>query len=170
METPRTEHDWFCFPCGHGICTECNDKMIARRFLACPTCRTPREGVSQHQVDAANDARVARHAAQEGGGQQVQFIFFPDESQGADPFRSLLQPGAPQNESADDFLLAQATEAASVVRSVLPHLAETSGPVLRLSGPLRALVDRLLTPGSMEEFLAQRETVRRHSRRSRRRL
>lgn len=164
-----TKANRFCFPCGHWICAPCNDEMLGHNFLACPTCRTPREGVSQRQVDAANDARVARHAAQEGG-QQVQFIFFPDESQGADPFRPLLQPGAPQNESADDFLLAQATAAASAVRSVLPHLAETSGPVLRLSGPMRALVDRLLTPGSVEEFLAQRETVRRHSRRSRRRL
>lgn len=172
-----TEAERFCFPCGHWICAACNEKMLQHNFLACPTCRTPREGVSQRQVDSANDARVARHAAQEGGqwltlraqGQEMRVMFFQDESGGANPFGPLLDPGAPQDPTANDRLLAQATEAASVVRSVLPHLSETSGPVLRLNGPMRALVDRLLSPGSVEEFLAQREVVRRQSRRRRRR-
>ena len=173
-----TEAERFCFPCGHWICAACNAKMLQHHFLACPTCRTPREGVSQRQVDSANDARVARHAAQEGGrwltlraqGQEMRVMFFPDESRGANPFGLLLQPNAPQDPTANERLLEQATEAASVVRSVLPHLVtEPSGPVLRLNGPMRALVDQLLRPGSVEEFLAQRAVVRRQSRRRRRR-
>ena len=63
--------------------------MLERQFLSCPTCRTPREGVSPQQVEAANRSRaeqgneppqVARFAAT---------IFFPDESGGANPFGPL---------------------------------------------------------------------------------
>ena len=169
-----TEGDRFCFPCGHWICAACNAKMLQHHFLACPTCRTPREGVSQRQVESANQARVARDAGQEeghrltlrAGGQEMQVIFFPDESDGANPFGPLAQPpppGAPRNQEADDFLLAQAIEAAAAVQSALPHLAESSGPMLRLEGPMRELIDRLLAPGTIYDFLAQREVVRGHA-------
>lgn len=176
----RTEDDRFCFPCGHWICDGCNQKMLQHNFLACPTCRQPREGVSQRQVDAANRARTEQHAEQDGaqslvlraGGQELRVMFFPDESEGANPFGPLGGVVRPRNATDDDHLLAQVAEAASAVHSVLPHLAESSEPGMRLEGPMRELVGRLLRPGTIEEFLAQREAVRADSgggRRTRRR-
>ena len=178
----RTERDRFCFPCGHWICAPCDARMLENGFLACPTCRTPREGVSQGQVEAANHARTERHAEQDGrrslvlraGGRELQVLFFPDETGGSNPFGPLGWPAPPppRDPAADDHLLAQATEAASAARSVLPHLAASYGPLLQLDGPLGALVNQLLTIGSVEEFLAQREAVRANSgggRRTRRR-
>ena len=163
-----TEHNRFCFPCGHWICDGCNQKMLQHNFLACPTCRTPREGVSQRQVESANHARVERHAAQDeqqmlvlrAGGQELRVMFFPDESDGANPFGPLRQASRPRNATGDNHLLAQVVEAASAVQSVLPHLSQSSGPGVRIEGPMRELVDRLLRPGTVEEFLAQREVVR----------
>lgn len=176
----RTEDERFCFPCGHWICDGCNQKMLQHNFLACPTCRQPREGVSQRQVEAANRARTEQHAEQDGaqslvlraGGQELRVMFFPDESEGANPFGPLGHPGRSRNATDDDHMLAQVIEAASAVQSVLPHLAQSSEPGLQLEGPMRELVDRLLRPGTVEEFLAQRETVRANTgavRRTRRR-
>lgn len=175
-----TKDDRFRFPCSHWICSPCNEKMVARNFLACPTCRTPRAGVSQSQVESANHARAARDAVQEGGqtlvlragGQHLEVIFFPDQSDGFNPFAALGAPAPhPRDSAADDHLHQQVAEAAMAVQSVLPHLRESSGSMLRLQGPMRELVDRLLRPGTVEEFLAQREVVRNHRRhtRSRRR-
>jgi hypothetical protein len=172
MEAPRTEHEWFCFPCGHGICAECNDKMITRRFLACPTCRTPREGFSERQVEAANQARVDTDAFRDGGFEEndapgVQrygpTIFFPDESQGANPFGPLaLAPAspmpAPQQE--DDETLAQVLQAQEMVAVHLPRTRTTSARTA-VHGPMRDLVNQLLSPAPISEFLAHRELVRR---------
>ena len=171
-----TEHNRVCFPCGHWICSPCDARMLANGFLACPTCRTPREGVSQGQVDAANQARTERHAEQDGaqslvlraGNQEVRVMFFPDESNGADPFGVLGAPPPPRDPEADERLVAQAVEAAAAVRSALPHLTDESGPLLRLEEPMQELVDQLLRPGTVQDFLAQREAVRSQSRRRRR--
>jgi hypothetical protein len=173
----HTKNDWFSFPCGHSICAECNDKMISHRFLSCPTCRTPREGVSQGQVDAANRARTERHAEQEGarslvlraGNQEVRVMFFPDESDGVDPFGVLGVPPPHRNPEADDYLLAQAVEAAAAVQSALPHLTSASGPLMQLDEPMQELVDQLLRPGTVQDFLAQREAARASQPRPRRR-
>lgn len=167
-----TEDNRVNFPCGHFVCAPCDARMLANGFLACPTCRQPREGVSQRQVEVANRARVERHAEQEGpralmlraGGRNLQVLFFPDESYGSSPFAALGAPRTPRDPTTDDQLLSQAVEAASAVRSILPHLSESSGPMLRLEGPLRELVNQLLTPGTVAEFLAQREVVRGHMR------
>ena len=164
----RTENDRFCFPCGHWICAPCDARMLANGFLACPTCRTPRDGVSQGQVEAANRARTERHAEQDGartlvlraGGQEMQVLFFPDESGGANPFASLGATPDARDLEAEGRLLTQAVEAASVVRSALPHLTGASGPTLHLEEPMQQLVDQLLRPGTVDEFLAQREAVR----------
>ena len=164
----RTEDERFCFPCGHWICDGCNQKMLQHNFLACPTCRQPREGVSQRQVEAANRARTEQHAEQDGaqalvlraGGQELRVMFFPDESEGANPFGPLGQAARPRNPTDNDHMLAQVIEAAEAVQSVLPHLSQSSEPGLRLEGPMRELVDRLLRPGTVQEFLAQREAVR----------
>ena len=166
-----TKDDWFSFPCGHLICSECNEKMVARSFLACPTCRTPREGVSERQVESANRSRVAMHAEQDAGtlwaanGIQLAMLFFPDETGGANPFTPLMAegiaapattPGRPS--PAADEALARVLQAEDEAGGVLP-LRRASA--VRLRGPLRALVGRLLSPGSIADFLAQREVVRR---------
>lgn len=174
----RTENDRFCFPCGHWICAPCDSRMLANGFLACPTCRTPREGVSQGQVDAANNERVERHAAQDGGrslvlrsgNREVRVLFFPDESQGANPFGVLeAAPAAPARDAgAEDRLLAQAVEAASALESALPHLNALIDPLLQLDEPMQELVQQLLEPGTVQGFLAQREAVRGRGRRRRR--
>jgi len=153
--------------------------MLANGFLACPTCRTPREGVSQGQVDAANRARVERHAAQDGGrslvlrsgNREVRVLFFPDESQGGNPFGVLEAAPAPPaggGAGAEDRLLAQAVEAASALESALPHLNGLIDPLLRLDEPMQELVQQLLEPGTVQGFLAQREAVRGQGRRRRR--
>lgn len=180
MEAPRTEDEWFCFPCGHGICAECNDKMLTRRFLACPTCRTPREGVSERQVEVANQARVDRDAFRDDGweendapsvGRYGSTIFFPDESGGANPFGPLAQaigsplsaPSAPVGAPEDDdeaLALAQVLQAQEMVGVHLP-LTRTTSVRMAVHGPMRDLVDRLLSPAPMSEFLAHRELVRR---------
>ncbi|MBD39686.1 MAG: hypothetical protein CMB11_04785 [Euryarchaeota archaeon] len=179
MEEPHTEHDWFCFPCGHGICVKCNEQMIARRFLACPTCRTPREGVSEQQVQAANQARVDVDAFRDSGweenvvpnaGRYEATIFFPDESGGANPFGPLSQAIgppirtpfalAPAPEGDDDEALAQVLQAQEMVGVHLPQTQTTSARTA-VSGPMRDLVDRLLSTAPISEFLAHRELVRR---------
>ena len=164
----HTKNNWFSFPCGHSICSECNEKMISHRFLSCPTCRTPREGVSQRQVEEANQSRAERQSGRmDGRGAEV--MFFPVEVDG-DPFRSLhelLLPAPPQVQphgvdAADlDEALARATQAEEFVRAHMPHLRTSVAVDLR--GPMRTMVNELLRPGSMEDFLAHREAVRRRS-------
>ena len=178
MEEPPTERDWFCFPCGHGICVKCNEQMIARRFLACPTCRTPREGVSEQQVQAANQARVDMDTFRDGdweenhvpnAGRYEATVFFPDESGGANPFGPLSQAiGAPirvpfalaHAPEDGDEALAQVLQAQEMVGVHLPQTQTTSARTV-VSGPMRDLVDRLLSPAPISEFLAHRALVRR---------
>jgi hypothetical protein len=170
----HTKNDWFSFPCGHSICNECNDKMLARRFLSCPTCRTPREGVSQRQVEAANQARADVQAQQDGWEEDVPnvgrfgpMMFFPDESGGANPFAALTSaigsplsaPSVPMPEDEDEAL-AQMLQAEEMVGAHLPGTRTSVRTAV--PGPMRELVDRLLSPVPISEFLAQRELVRRH--------
>ena len=166
----HTKRDWFSFPCGHSICAECNDKMLERQYLSCPTCRTPREGVSPQQVEAANRSRA------EDGNEALRVvlrqsnIFFPDESGGANPFGPLTHhrlsaavTTATQQEDApadDDEALAQVLQAQEVAGAHLP-LTRTISVRDAVHGPMRELVDRLLSPVPISEFLAQREIVRR---------
>ena len=168
----HTKDNWFSFPCGHSICDECNGKMLARRFLACPTCRTPREGVSQQQVELANQARVDVDDDDDRvqAGRYGSTIFFPDESGGAHPFGSLVHgigrplsaPSVPTPEEEDEAL-AQVLQAEEVVGQHLP-LTRVTAARLAVRGPMRELMDSLMAPGTMEDFLAQREVVRRRRR------
>ena len=174
----HTKNNWFSFPCGHSVCAECDEKMLARRFLSCPTCRTPREGVSERQVEAANQARVDMHARQDDGweedmpsvGRYGPVMFFPDESGGANPFGVLTNaigsplsaPSAPMPEDEDEAL-AQTLQAEEMVGAHLP-LTRTTSVRTAVQGPMRDLVDRLLSPAPISEFLAQREVVRRQAR------
>lgn len=173
-----TEHDWFCFPCGHGVCLKCNEQMVARSFLFCPTCRTPREGVNQQQVQAANQLRADADAFRDNSWEEnvvpnarryEATVFFRDESGGANPFGPLSQAiGAPIRTpfalatapEDDDEALAQVLQAEEMVSVHLPHTQTTSARSA-VSGPMRDLVDRLLSPAPIAEFLAQRALVRR---------
>ena len=164
-----TKDDWFAFPCGHSICSECNDKMLERQYLSCPTCRTPREGVSPQQVEAANRSRAEEENEPPQVARFASTIFFPDESGGANPFGVLTQaigsslpsPFAPEESPEDDDeALAQVLQAQEVVGARLP-LTRTISVRDSVHGPMRELVDRLLSPVPMQEFLAQREVVRR---------
>ncbi len=169
----HTKDEWFGFPCGHLICGDCNDKMIAHRFLSCPTCRTPREGVSQRQVDSANQSRAQIHSEEDSwqpvnaGGRSFQTLFFPDETGGAHPFHSLLtarreHPPLTGSVSMDESL-AQVLQAEEMVGVGLPLTRMTSASAsarVTVHGPMRGLLNRLLSPGTIAEFLAQREIAR----------
>ena len=109
----EAEHQQYCFPCGHAVCAACDARMRQRGFHTCPTCRTPREGVTQAQADLAAQSRVltdqARERAQELGvppgatpnvsgvvehnGNQYEVLFFASEAEG-DPF-DVLRAVAP---------------------------------------------------------------------------
>ena len=98
----RTERSYF--PCGHSVCSDCNGTLVQRGFLSCPTCRTPMAGVSQRDVETANQQRVVENIQIEGaessesgngvqlqisrGGQRYNILFFPDQSTDH-PFRVL---------------------------------------------------------------------------------
>lgn len=165
-----TKDDCFSFPCGHLICSECNGKMISHSFLACPTCRTPREGVSQQEVDSANLSRVAVDTLTDTGlsvnntATRVAIIFFPDESGNTNPFTPLdaannsaiSLPGEPDPDSGE--ALGHVLQAEYAVGGNRP-LRRVS--VVRLRGSMRRLVDQLLSPGTITDFLAQRDVVRR---------
>ena len=181
---PLTE-DQFRFPCGHGVCTGCNGRLAQRRFLSCPTCRTPREGVSERQVERANRARAREDQGMgEGeplvvfaGGREFQVLFFPDESDGQHPFAPLggppgtlheVRPGgggtrraraeaAPDPEEQQAAL--QAAEAALAADEANRSLGGGRGGRERLTlrGPVRDLVDALTRPTTVQEFLAHRE-------------
>ena len=173
--------DQFRFPCGHGVCSECERRLATRNFLSCPTCRTPREGVSQHEVEHANRDRVQQDMGDNqlviyAGGRHFEVLFFPDESEGAHPFgpllpqtraRSALRHGAAlvrpveqANPTEQDALAVQA--AGDVLAGDARNLQalRLSGERITLYGPMRELVNALTRPTSIQEFLAQRERLR----------
>lgn len=74
----------FSFPCGHGICTGCNERMLQRNNLVCPLCRTPRAGVSAAEAARAAEFQTVidrQHEADE-----------PRNGDG-DPFQSAVADG-----------------------------------------------------------------------------
>ena len=109
----EAERQQYRFPCGHAVCAACDARMRQRGFHTCPTCRTPREGVTRAQADLASQSRVltdqARERAQELGmppgvtpnvsgvvehnGHQYEVMFFASEAEG-DPF-DVLRAVAP---------------------------------------------------------------------------
>ena len=138
-----TEHN-FVFPCGHKVCSDCEDRLTARRFLSCPTCRTPREGVTPSEVDAANHARVNEDTPPVYRGNRVEIIFFQGEMAQQDPtfFQGEMEESPP---------------------------TEPAQQRVALTGPIRDLVNALTNPTNLSEFLAVRDRVRRMPARSARR-
>ena len=85
------------FPCGHIVCRTCDQKMLQRNDHRCPTCRTPRAGVSREAADAHATRQLHLDMAEEadhemggmgGVGRRIRTphgpttIFFPNEAQG----------------------------------------------------------------------------------------
>jgi len=204
---PRTEMSRF--PCGHAVCARCDRTLMQRGFLSCPTCRTPREGVSARQVEEANQQRAAEDSGNENGvqmtiaqgGAQYQILFFPDQSEGR-PF--VLNPNGQTRAQVDDALrlarrhmrmiaaaetprrALQPLQAVRVRRSVPPYHTQRPrrrdrtreaeeegaregegeeqeedelGAPLRLDPPMEHLVNGLLSPVSVPDFLARRRGV-----------
>ena len=187
------------FPCGHFVCADCNTSLLRRGFLACPTCRTPRDGVSEAAVEHANRERTRQNEEEERGdagmgigmtvshaGQRYRILFFPDESHGS-PFATLGRQDmggwpAPGGRGARPL------RAARTVRAAPPYHTRHAAPMarfraerteaeerdgseseeeenrppgvrMRLDGALADLVDGLLNPVDVPEFLARRQRV-----------
>ena len=200
------------FPCGHAVCSLCDRTLMQRGFLSCPTCRTPREGVSAHEVEQANQQRATEDSQSENvvqmatvapGGARYQILFFPDQSEGQ-PL--VLNPNGETRAQVDEALrLArrhmqvmavagpprrplQPLQAVRVRRSVPPYHTQRPrrrgrarqaagegeqgeegeeqgeeedelGAPLRLDSPMEHLVDGLLSPVSVPDFLARRRRI-----------
>ena len=201
------------FPCGHSVCSACNATLLQRGFLACPTCRTPREGVTQAAVDHANQQRTLQDQGEGNGGagtpvgltvshagERYRILFFPDESEGS-PFATLGRqdmsgwpaPGGRGARTVRPMRAARTlriappyhTRNASAVRRGVRDGAGDAGGGgsegeeeeeeqeeqedqenrpppgvrMRLDGPMADLVDGLLNPVDVPEFLARRQRV-----------
>jgi len=194
------------FPCGHVVCGACNAQLERRAFLACPTCRTPRAGVSVREVNAAAERRVLadehREAAEADNsayltitraGERFNVMFFPTEDR-ANPMLTIgsrLRPagrgasrwsgriqlsdhaairaavaqlgGAPPHNDDDENNDGDAWEQPVQDAEGAPATA-TAPPMsttpLDLTGPMAALVDGLLRPVGVPEYLALREAAR----------
>ena len=80
------------WPCGHVICRTCDAAMQRVNDLRCPTCRTPRAGVTRAQAEAAARAnyedsympQTMHVLAARRGPSHV--IFFPSEHTASTPF------------------------------------------------------------------------------------
>jgi len=185
------------FPCGHSVCTACNATLLQRGFLACPTCRTPREGITQAAVDHANQQRTLQDQGREDGGgemgramgltvshagERYRILFFPDESQG-NPFATLGRQDmggwpAPGGRGARPV---RPMRAARTLRIAPPYHTRPSarrgaeeeeeegegenqenrppGVRMALDPSMERLVDGLLNPVDVPEFLARRQRV-----------
>lgn len=192
FEEDVTERSYF--PCGHGVCASCNATLLQRGFLNCPTCRTPREGVTQAAVDHANEQRTLQEQGEENGGvgaaigmtvshagERYRILFFPDESEG-NPFTTLgrqdmggARPIRPMRAARTLRLIppyhtrpnargqaASEQEGAEEEEEGGEENQENRQPPgarIALDGPMEALVDGLLNPVDVPEFLARRQRV-----------
>ena len=121
----RTERARSVFPCGHAVCRACDANMMRRNFHSCPTCRTPREGFSQEEVDLAAHARAVQDAETDDPGTTVMFAVQVYGDQRA-PSAPSAPPSAPltgsmffRNESTGDPFTALRLTGAAAARGVL---------------------------------------------------
>ena len=103
-----------CFPCGHTVCSRCDDQLKARGFHRCPLCRTVREGMSEASADLARQFSALQDQSEEGGTLQFlgagtlqrnnsnyQVVFLSNQSEGSpfgpinDAIQNVLQRSAP---------------------------------------------------------------------------
>ena len=177
----------FAFPCGHCVCSGCDVQLQQRGFYACPTCREPREGVTRAQVDAAATARVRRDELSEylpsGAGFQgpssfvehnghtYQVVFLRDEASAARPFDVLRTIGV---DGVLDENVPPSEQGAGGHRRVGPgqgpvviDLTDDDSPVatrvhnegMVLSGPLAQMVEEMLQPTTLPDFLRRHDTL-----------
>jgi hypothetical protein len=172
------------FPCGHTVCAACDARMRDRAFHTCPTCRTPREGVTRAQADLAAQSRVLADQARERSenpsaagvsgvvehnGNQYEILFFASQAEG-DPFdvlRTVAPPARSRRFRIDDGdhpRFHQPVDALDEEEQV-EELQRQQGPppaeAVELGGPLGALVHELMQPGDLSTFLARHEVARR---------
>lgn len=87
-----------CFPCGHTVCSRCDDQLKARGLHRCPLCRTVREGMSEESADLARQFSALQDQSEGGGSLQFlgagtlqrnnsnyQVVFLSNQSEGS-PF------------------------------------------------------------------------------------
>jgi len=177
------------FPCGHAVCAACDARMRDRAFHTCPTCRTPREGVTRAQADLAAQSRVLADQARERSeglpaagvsgvvehnGNQYEILFFASQAEG-DPFdvlRTVAPPARSRRFRIDDGdhprfhqpvdALDEEEQVEELNRTIRP---QRQGPPavegVEIGGPLGALVHELMLPGDLSTFLARHEVARR---------
>lgn len=63
----RGDSNTSCFPCGHTICSRCDDQLNKRGFHTCPICRTVRDGWDQQSANLARDFARIQEQSQESG-------------------------------------------------------------------------------------------------------
>lgn len=172
----------FAFPCGHCVCTDCDIKLQERGFYACPTCRQPREGVTRAQVDAAASARVQRdqlseqlHMSPAGpasfiehNGHTYQVVFLRDESDTARPFDVLRTVDGGFEQATERGAGGHRRVGVGQEPVVIDLTNDDSGVESRvvdngrglvLSGPLAQMVEELLQPSHLPDFLRRHDAL-----------
>jgi hypothetical protein len=97
----HTDRARSAFPCGHSICRACDVRMAEVNDHRCPTCRTPRQGISAEAADLAAQTEALRDTAMDSrvgvgvgtgmatvirrDGRDYQVIFFRSETVGPSP-------------------------------------------------------------------------------------
>lgn len=93
------------FPCGHCICTRCDQQLRLRGFHECPMCRTLRHGMTRDRANLARETAQMIERSQEQGNQlqylgsseivaansnRYQIVFLSNGAQGS-PFGPIQQ-------------------------------------------------------------------------------
>ena len=165
------------FACGHFVCATCNATLLQRGFLACPTCRTPRAGVSQEAVENANHNRSLENLAEENPFAAVAaaFLFFPSEG----PFTVSGNSVRPLRTTRTRWSwppyhtrrAAASTTQERAAHSTIPNdpqgnqeesqgnQTDTGGAPMELDPVMARLVAGLLGPTDLQDFLARRRDV-----------
>lgn len=162
----RTRSVW---PCFHSICRECDRRMITSGLHRCPVCRTPREGF--------NESEAARAAQNQSGhaGRNYGVVFFANEASGARPYDALqafaeqIAPGvrtriaARRNvgvEIAERDGLGEGERATRRLRVEHGDVESAGDFLARDDTGMAVLIQELLQPGTVDEFLTLRESLR----------
>ena len=176
----------FAFPCGHCVCSGCDAQLQQRGYYACPTCRQPREGVTRAQVDAAANARVRREELSEQlnapphqgsfvehNGHTYQVVFLRDESSAARPFdvlrsvdvngvidetTEIAERGAGGHRRVGIGQEPVVIDLTGDDSGVEAHMVD-NGNGMVLSGPLAQMVQELLQPNNLPDFLRRHDAL-----------
>ena len=93
------------FPCGHCICTRCDQQLRLRGFHECPMCRTLRQGMTRDRANLARETAQMIERSQEQGNHlqylgsseivasnrnRYQIVFLSNQAEG-NPFGPITQ-------------------------------------------------------------------------------